>query len=321
MIAKEAAAAELSLLHVRRWTKPNSTDEAPSTPAINANISMKFVEGFPPKSAGPKQVLFKRKRCHCSVFARSTRIRSAETERVRGWSCSPSMYLSRDHPARPRMMRYTTKLVASRGPTNLLPLPLAIVKRFSKLSLLPSDTTPNRAMNAHRGTGLCNLKLKVSLRATISAVKYLLKKDFLLVKPIKLLSMPAFINDPPDGLIGLVFRNKNASEACHDMQWLMLQLNIPFGIMKKYDRTEIWWRGGFKMPQSQQTRRKFLDSTFKCLSSACWEEIRWRRPKERRSGLRGWTWTLAYFLASSLLEKDSAISSLHISNSLTAGKA
>lgn len=50
MMAEEAAVARLSLRQARRWVKPISTEHSPIAPAISANINIKLVDGFPPKS-------------------------------------------------------------------------------------------------------------------------------------------------------------------------------------------------------------------------------------------------------------------------------
>lgn len=44
------ADAKLSPRHARRCNSPGSSEQAPTTPAISANINIKLVDGFPPKS-------------------------------------------------------------------------------------------------------------------------------------------------------------------------------------------------------------------------------------------------------------------------------
>lgn len=96
MNAEEDALARVLPCQALRCISPANNEHAPIIPPINAKVSKKVVDGFPPKW---------------------------------GWSCSPSMYLSRDHPASPSRIRYTTKFTAKRGPIRLFPtLPEAITK-------------------------------------------------------------------------------------------------------------------------------------------------------------------------------------------------
>ena len=124
MTAKELVPAKLSLRQARRCTSPERTEHPPTTPAIKAKINMKLVDGFPPKSV---------KAYHRETLKRDTHVtrereREREREGIRGWFCSPLMYLSRDHPASPRTIRYATKLTTKRGPIRSLPrVPTAIV--------------------------------------------------------------------------------------------------------------------------------------------------------------------------------------------------
>lgn len=50
---------------------------------------------------------------------------------LRGWVCSPSMYLSRDQPPSPRTMRDATRFTTKRGP--IRPLPSAISEAQARL--------------------------------------------------------------------------------------------------------------------------------------------------------------------------------------------
>lgn len=67
MIAKELAAAKLSLRHARRCIKPAITEQTPITPLIKANINKKDVDVFPPKSSEEKEITQQYFKLKCSM--------------------------------------------------------------------------------------------------------------------------------------------------------------------------------------------------------------------------------------------------------------
>ena len=104
-IANEEAAAKLSPRQARRCVSPENREQAPTTPANSANINMKLVDGFPPKSAiintKYKIPISQKTTTYIYVYIYIYIYRERERVGIRGWFCSPLMYLSRDHPASP----------------------------------------------------------------------------------------------------------------------------------------------------------------------------------------------------------------------------
>lgn len=55
-IARELAAARLSLRHARRCISPAVTEQTPMAPVVNANVNKNHVDVLPPKSSKKKNL-------------------------------------------------------------------------------------------------------------------------------------------------------------------------------------------------------------------------------------------------------------------------